>query len=71
MHEITKLIKVATVGKSLKELCETLDYKDHTYLSSLINGKGNFPLTFLIKVSDKLEIDLDTLINLKNNENAK
>jgi transcriptional regulator with XRE-family HTH domain len=69
MHPITKKIKLRTIEHSLDELCELLGY-EKTYLSSLINGKGNFPFSFLAKVSIKLDLDLDELQYLKD-ENTK
>ena len=69
MHPITKKIKLKTVDQSLDDLGQILGY-EKTYLSSLINGKGNFPFSFMAKLSIKLNMDLDELQRLKD-ENTK
>jgi len=65
-HKITKLIKskAEAKGYSRSNLSELTGYEGN-YLSTLINGSTNFPLEFLVKISDVLELDLQTLIKLK------
>ena len=67
-HRITRLIKskMNLLGLSTDDLSERLSHKyKGTYLSTLINGGTGFPLDFLYKISKGLEIDLQTLIDLK------
>ena len=70
-HPITKLIKSQQELKGINraKLSELSGYEE-TYLSTLINGNTNFPLSFLVKISQVLEIELCTLLKLKD-ENTK
>jgi len=70
MHPITKKIKIATIEYSLDELCKLLEY-EKTYLSSLINGKGNFPELFLRRVCEKTDLDINELLKIKDEHNTE
>ena len=67
MNKITKLIKAkqAEKGFSRRKLSDLTGYEEN-YLSTLIHGKTGFPYSFLVCISDVLDIDLSTLIKLKN-----
>ena len=67
MHPITKKIKIAAIEKGLKtnlEIANWLGYKPN-YVSTLINGHTGFPLGFLSEVANKLDLDLNELIKMK------
>jgi transcriptional regulator with XRE-family HTH domain len=66
-HPITKLIKSECELKGLTraKLSDLTGYEEN-YLSTLVNGKTGFPLSFLVAISEALEMNLHTLLKLKN-----
>lgn len=70
MNEITRVIKAkqAERGFSRRKMSDLTGYEEN-YLSTLIHGKTNFPYSFLVCISDVLDIDLSQLIKLKNEGN--
>ena len=52
-------------GYDRRKLSDLTGYEEN-YLSTLINGSTNFPYSFLVSISEALELDLQNLIKLKN-----